>query len=127
MALGLRSRTDWPGTWATQDVGASVMLTIDHHTAEILRIHAVKCGARWKALEQIFQPVASLCQGNLGAGRAGPINVRLSWFLCKYLRSAGRLQWGRAVPRTMAHEGHRFKLPVQCRRKYYGANVKLVA
>jgi transposase InsO family protein len=44
-------------TWTTQDGGVSVMLTVNHRTAEILGIHAAKRAARWEALEPARQAV----------------------------------------------------------------------
>lgn len=48
-----RSGTDLTGTWTTQDRNVSVMLAVDHHTAEILSIHAAKRASRWEALEPV--------------------------------------------------------------------------
>ncbi len=45
----LRLRTDLTGTRTTKDGGVSVMLTLDHHTGEILGIHAAKRATRWEA------------------------------------------------------------------------------
>jgi transposase InsO family protein len=56
-APDLRWGTDLTGTWTAQDGGVSVMLTIDHHTAEILGIHAAKRATRWEALEPVRQAV----------------------------------------------------------------------
>ena len=49
-APDMRWGTDLTGTWTTKDGNVSVMLTVDHHTAEILGIHAAKRASRWEAL-----------------------------------------------------------------------------
>jgi putative transposase len=71
----LRWGTDLTGTWTTQDGGVSVMLTVDHHTAEILGIHAAKPTTRWEALEPVRQAVRR-CFGSIRANVARGLELR---------------------------------------------------
>jgi len=74
-APDLRWGTDLTGTWTTQEGGVSVMLTVDHHTAEILGIHAAKRATRWEALEPLRQAVRR-CFGNIRANVASGLELR---------------------------------------------------
>jgi transposase InsO family protein len=74
-APDLRWGTDLTGTWTAQDGGVSVMLTIDHHTAEILGIHAAKRATRWEALEPVRQAVRRVF-GGIRANAATGLQLR---------------------------------------------------
>jgi transposase InsO family protein len=74
-APDLRWGTDLTGTWTTQDGGVSVMLTVDHHTAEILGIHAAKRATRWEALEPVRQAVRRVF-GGIRANAATGLQLR---------------------------------------------------
>ena len=74
-APDMRWGTDLTGTWTTQDGGVSVMLTVDHQTAEILGIHAAKRATRWEALEPMRQAVRR-CFGAIGAQVAHGLELR---------------------------------------------------
>jgi putative transposase len=63
------------GTWTAQDGGVSVMLAIDHHTAEILAIHAAKRATRWEALEPVRQAVRRVF-GGISANVARGLQLR---------------------------------------------------
>lgn len=56
-APDMRWGTDLTATWTSTEGSVSVMLAVDHHTAEILGIHAAKRATRWEALEPIRQAV----------------------------------------------------------------------
>ena len=53
----LRWGTDLTTTFTLEEGQASVLLAVDHYTAEIVGIHAVKRATRWEALEPIRQGV----------------------------------------------------------------------
>jgi transposase InsO family protein len=74
-APDLRWGTDLTGTWTAQDGGVSVMLAIDHHTAEILGIHAAKRATRWEALEPVRQAVRRVF-GGISANVARGLQLR---------------------------------------------------
>jgi putative transposase len=74
-APDVRWGTDLTGTWTTQEGGVSVMLTVDHHTAEILGIHAAKRATRWEALEPVRQAVRR-CFGAIHAQAAAGLELR---------------------------------------------------
>ena len=59
-APDMRWGTDLTGTWTAKDGNVSVMLTVDHHTAEILGIHAARRASRWEALEPVRQPSTTI-------------------------------------------------------------------
>lgn len=56
-APDLRWGTDLTTTFTLEEGQASVLLAVDHYTAEIVGIHAVKRATRWEALEPIRQGV----------------------------------------------------------------------
>ena len=62
-------------TWTTKDGNVSVMLTVDHHTAEILGIHAAKRASRWEALEPVRQAVRR-CYGAIRKNVAAGLELR---------------------------------------------------
>ncbi len=74
-APDLRWGTDLTGTWTTQEGNVSVMLTVDHHTAEILGIHAAKRASRWEALEPGRQAVRR-CFGAIRKNVASGLELR---------------------------------------------------
>jgi len=74
-APDLRWGTDLTGTSTAQDGGVSVMLAIDHHTAEILGIHAAKRATRWEALEPVRQAVRRVF-GGISANVARGLQLR---------------------------------------------------
>jgi putative transposase len=74
-APDLRWGTDLTGTWTAENGGVSVMLTVDHHTAEILGIHAAKRATRWEALEPARQAVRR-CFGQIRAQVAHGLQLR---------------------------------------------------
>lgn len=56
-APDLRWGTDLTGTFTLEDGPVSVLLTVDHCSAEILGIHAAKRATRFEALEPVRQAV----------------------------------------------------------------------
>lgn len=74
-APDMRWGTDITGTWTTQEGNVSVMLTVDHHTAEILGIHAAKRASRWEALEPVRQAVRR-CFGAIRKNAANGLELR---------------------------------------------------
>lgn len=56
-APDMRWGTDLTTTVTLEQGQASVLLAVDHHTAEIVGIHAVKRATRWEALEPIRQGI----------------------------------------------------------------------
>jgi len=74
-APDMRWGTDLTGTWTAKDGNVSVMLTVDHHTAEILGIHAAKRASRWEALEPIRQAVRR-CFGAIRKNVAAGLELR---------------------------------------------------
>jgi putative transposase len=74
-APDLRWGTDLTGTWTAQNGGVSVMLAIDHLTAEILGIHAAKRATRWEALEPMRQAVRRVF-GGISANVAKGLQLR---------------------------------------------------
>jgi len=74
-APDMRWGTDLTGTWTTKDGNVSVMLTVDHHTAEILGIHAAKRASRWEALEPVRQAVRR-CYGAIRKNVAVGLELR---------------------------------------------------
>jgi putative transposase len=74
-APDMRWGTDLTGTWTTREGSVSVLLTIDHHTAEILGIHAAKRATRWAALEPVRQAVRR-CFGGIGEKVAAGVELR---------------------------------------------------
>jgi putative transposase len=71
----MRWGTDLTGTWTTQQGNVSVMLAVDHHTAEILGIHAAKGASRWEALEPVRQAVRR-CFGGVRKNVASGLELR---------------------------------------------------
>ncbi len=74
-APDMRWGTDLTGTWATRGGSVSVLLSVDHHTAEILGIHAAKRATRWEALEPVRQAVRR-CFGGIGERIAAGVELR---------------------------------------------------
>lgn len=74
-APNMRWGTDLTGTWTTREGSASVLLTVDHHTAEILGIHAAARATRWEALEPVRQAVRR-CFGSIHEKVAAGIELR---------------------------------------------------
>jgi putative transposase len=74
-APNMRWGTDLTGTWTTREGSVSVLLTVDHHTAEILGIHAAKRATRWEALEPVRQAVRR-CFGGIGEQVAAGVELR---------------------------------------------------
>ncbi len=74
-APDMRWGTDLTGTWTTSEGSVSVLLTVDHHTAEILGIHAAKRATRWEALEPVRQAVRR-CFGGIGERIAAGVELR---------------------------------------------------
>jgi putative transposase len=74
-APDVRWGTDLTGTWTAQDGGVSIMLAVDHHTAQILGIHATKRATRWEALEPARQAVRR-CFGAIRAHAAAGLELR---------------------------------------------------
>jgi putative transposase len=74
-APDMRWGTDLTGTWTTRDGSVSVLLTVDHHTAEILGIHATKRATRWEALEPVRQAVRR-CFGAIRERIAAGVELR---------------------------------------------------
>lgn len=74
-APDMRWGTDLTGTWTTCEGSVSVLLTVDHHTAEILGIHAAKRATRWEALEPVRQAVRR-CFGGIGEQVAAGVELR---------------------------------------------------
>ncbi len=74
-APNMRWGTDLTGTWTPREGSASVLLTVDHHTGEILGIHAGARATRWEALAPARQAVRS-CFGSIREKVAGDIELR---------------------------------------------------
>jgi transposase InsO family protein len=74
-APDMRWGTDLTGTWTSQDGNVSVMLAVDHHTAEILGIHAAQRASRWEALEPVRQAVRR-CFGAIRKNVAAGLELR---------------------------------------------------
>lgn len=74
-APDMRWGTDLTGTWTTREGSVSVLLTVDHHTAEILGIHAARRATRWEALEPVRQAVRR-CFGGIGERIAAGVELR---------------------------------------------------
>jgi putative transposase len=74
-APDMRWGTDLTGTWTTREGSVSVLLTVDHHTAEILGIHTAKRATRWEALEPVRQAVRR-CFGGIGEQIAAGVELR---------------------------------------------------
>lgn len=74
-APDMRWGTDLTGTWTTREGSASVLLTVDHHTAEILGIHAAARATRWEALEPVRQAVRR-CSGCISEKIAAGVELR---------------------------------------------------
>jgi transposase InsO family protein len=74
-APDMRWGTDLTGTWTAKDGNVSVMLSVDHHTAEILGIHAAQRASRWEALEPVRQAVRR-CFGAIRKNVAAGLELR---------------------------------------------------
>jgi putative transposase len=67
--------TDLTSTFTVEDGQASVLLAVDHYSAEIVGIHAAKRATRWEALEPIRQGIRALF-GGLEANVAAGLELR---------------------------------------------------
>jgi transposase InsO family protein len=74
-APDLRWGTDLTTTFTLEEGQASVLLAVDHYTAEIVGIHAVKRATRWEALEPIRQGVRKHF-GAIGRNVASGLELR---------------------------------------------------
>ena len=150
----MRRGTDLTGTWRLQDGSVSVLLTVEHHTAEFLGIHAAKRATRWEALEPVLQAVrrsfggiveqiaagvelrssqafVRAPEGNGCAERAiRTLKEQLLWVktfeTVEELRLA-LLRWAELYNEQWLIERHGFKSPAQRRREHYANFDRLAA
>ena len=74
-APNMRWGTDLTGTWTMREGSASVLLTVDDHTAEVLGIHAAAPATRWEAPEPVRQAVCH-CFGSIDEKVTAGIELR---------------------------------------------------